>query len=154
MFGISNFFGSYDDGYINCEFKRPTDIRINDDNIPANINRFQLLKDKYVVFLAEGTFRNGQILKHRVKDASAEPLVKFSGHFFRLFHNFQFFFQPLGIAVNLEAKSNVFLRLHGAFMIGAWLGSASLGILVARYFKQTWTGAQCCKKDVWFVIHR
>ena len=81
MFGISNFFGSYDDGYINCEFKRPTDIRINDDNIPANINRFQLLKDKYVVFLAEGTFRNGQILKHRVKDASAEPLVKFSGHF-------------------------------------------------------------------------
>jgi hypothetical protein len=60
----------------------------------------------------------------------------------------------LGIAVNLEAKSNIFLRLHGAFMIGAWLGSASLGILVARYFKQTWTGTQCCKKDVWFVIHR
>ena len=75
MFGITHFTGSYDDGYINCEFKRPTDIRIDDDNIPANINRFQLLKDQYVVFLAEGTFRNGQLLKHRVKDASAEPLV-------------------------------------------------------------------------------
>ena len=24
----------------------------------------------------------------------------------------------------------------------------------ARYFKQTWTGAQCCSKDMWFVIHR
>ena len=96
MFGISNFFGSYDDGYINCEFKRPTDIRINDDNIPANINRFQLLKDKYVVFLAEGTFRNGQILKHRVKDASAEPLVKFSGHFFDFSIIFNFFFPAIG----------------------------------------------------------
>ena len=39
-------------------------------------------------------------------------------------------------------------------MIGAWIGSASLGIMVARYFKQTWTGSQCCKKDVWFVVHR
>ena len=77
MFGITHFTGSYDDGYIQCEFKRPTDIRIEDDNIPANINRFQLLKDQYVVFLAEGTFRNGQVLKHRIKDASAEPLVRF-----------------------------------------------------------------------------
>jgi hypothetical protein len=29
-----------------------------------------------------------------------------------------------------------------------------LGMMVARYFKQTWTGAQCCSKDMWFVIHR
>ena len=76
-FGTKDFVGAYDDGYINCQFKRPTEIKIEDDNIPANINRFQLLKDKYVVFLAEGAFRNGRMSKHRVKDASAEPLVIF-----------------------------------------------------------------------------
>ena len=27
-------------------------------------------------------------------------------------------------------------------------------MMVARYFKPTWTGAQCCSKDIWFVIHR
>ena len=64
------------------------------------------------------------------------------------------FFQPLGFVGVLEGKSDILLRLHGAFMIGAWIGSASLGMLVARYFKQTWTGSQCCKKDMWFVLHR
>ena len=52
------------------------------------------------------------------------------------------------------ASSKIALRLHGAFMIFAWIGSASLGMLVARYFKQTWTSTQCCKKDIWFVVHR
>ena len=37
------------------------------------------------------------------------------------------FFQKLGIVGVLEAKSDIFLRLHGAFMIGAWIGAASLG---------------------------
>ena len=36
-------------------------------------------------------------------------------------------FQKLGIVGVLEAKSDIFLRLHGAFMIGAWIGAASLG---------------------------
>ena len=55
-------------------------------------------------------------------------------------------FQELGIVGELKAKSDILLRLHGAFMIAAWIGAASLGMMVARYFKQTWTGAQCCKK--------
>ena len=98
MFGITHFTGSYDDGYIQCEFKRPTDIRIEDDNIPANINRFQLLKDQYVVFLAEGTFRNGQVLKHRIKDASAEPLVRFL-YFWREIQILDFLFIFLTILI-------------------------------------------------------
>ena len=134
-FGITHFQGSYNDGFINCEFRRPSEISIDDNNVPANVNMFRLLKDKYIILLAEGAFRDGKILKHRTKDSSSEPLA-------------------LGIATNLQAKSKLFLKLHGAFMIGAWIGAASLGMMVARYFKQTWTGTQCCKKDMWFVVHR
>lgn len=48
--------------------------------------------------------------------------------------------------------SKLFLRLHAAFMIVAWIGTASVGILLARYFKQTWVGSQLCGKDQWFAV--
>ena len=63
MFAITNFDVSYDSGFITCEFKRPSEFTLNDDNVPANINTFRLLQDKYVIFLAEGTF------KYRVSQA-------------------------------------------------------------------------------------
>ena len=39
-------------------------------------------------------------------------------------------------------------------MIGAWVFFASVGMFLARYFKQTRTGAKCCKLDQWFIWHR
>lgn len=42
--------------------------------------------------------------------------------------------------------------LHGSFMVAAWIGSASIGILLARYFKKTWVGSQLCGKDQWFAV--
>ena len=56
-------------------------------------------------------------------------------------------------------------------MIGAWICSASLGIIMARwentpenfwiqwhlflrYFKQTWTSKRCFNLDQWFIWHR
>lgn len=53
---------------------------------------------------------------------------------------------------NFSGASVLLLRLHGAFMIIAWIGTASLGILLARYFKTTWVGSQMCGKDQWFVV--
>lgn len=52
----------------------------------------------------------------------------------------------------LGGASKLFLRLHAAFMITAWIGTASVGILLARYFKQTWVGSQLCGKDQWFAV--
>lgn len=49
-------------------------------------------------------------------------------------------------------SSKLFLRLHAAFMLTAWIGTASVGILLARYFKQTWVGSQLCGKDQWFAV--
>lgn len=50
------------------------------------------------------------------------------------------------------AASKLLLRLHGAFMVAAWIGTASIGILLARYFRQTWVNSQLCGKDHWFAV--
>ncbi|XP_045540142.1 putative ferric-chelate reductase 1 homolog [Papilio machaon] len=52
------------------------------------------------------------------------------------------------------AASKLLIKLHGSFMLLAWLGSASIGILLARYFRQTWVGKQLGGKDIWFAYHR
>jgi len=39
-------------------------------------------------------------------------------------------------------------------MIAAWVCSASLGIILARYYKQTWTSRSCYNLDQWFIWHR
>lgn len=41
----------------------------------------------------------------------------------------------------------------GALMLLAWMGSGSVGTVVARYLKVT-DGRSCCGKDRWFVVRR
>jgi hypothetical protein len=60
--------------------------------------------------------------------------------------------QSLADVSIVAESSNLLVRLHGAFMIGAWIGAAGIGILLARYFKQTWVGSQLCGKDQWFAV--
>ncbi|XP_015598085.1 putative ferric-chelate reductase 1 homolog isoform X2 [Cephus cinctus] len=52
------------------------------------------------------------------------------------------------------ATSDVLIRVHGALMLASWIGTASIGILLARYYKQTWVNSQLCGKDQWFAWHR
>ena len=35
-------------------------------------------------------------------------------------------------------RSDLLVKLHGLFMLVAWLGCAGAGMMMARYFKQTW----------------
>ncbi|XP_047036752.1 putative ferric-chelate reductase 1 homolog [Helicoverpa zea] len=51
-------------------------------------------------------------------------------------------------------KSKLLLKLHGCCMLVAWLATSSIGILLARYFRQTWVGKQLGGKDIWFAYHR
>ncbi|KAF2351088.1 Cytochrome b561/ferric reductase transmembrane [Trinorchestia longiramus] len=55
---------------------------------------------------------------------------------------------------NLEASSDIFVVLHASFMVAAWVGAASSGIFIARYFKQTWKNYKTCNIDQWFHCHR
>lgn len=58
----------------------------------------------------------------------------------------------LSEVTEFAGASNLLLRIHGAFMLTAWIGTASVGILLARYFKQTWVGSSLCGKDQWFAV--
>ncbi|XP_052873579.1 putative ferric-chelate reductase 1 homolog [Anopheles cruzii] len=49
---------------------------------------------------------------------------------------------------------SVLKRLHGTFMVIAWLFFNSLGISVARYFKQTWINRQHFGVSRWIFYHR
>ncbi|XP_023332869.1 putative ferric-chelate reductase 1 homolog [Eurytemora carolleeae] len=39
-------------------------------------------------------------------------------------------------------------------MVVAWLGFAGIGIIMARYFKDTWMRGDCCGLAQWFLWHR
>lgn len=60
--------------------------------------------------------------------------------------------KSLADVTGFTGASKILLRLHGAFMVTAWIGTASIGILIARYFRQTWVGSSLCGKDHWFAV--
>ncbi|KAJ8708618.1 hypothetical protein PYW08_010000 [Mythimna loreyi] len=63
---------------------------------------------------------------------------------------------PMSLATvgTAAGSSKLLLKLHGCFMLIAWLGTSSIGILLARYFRQTWVGKTLGGKDIWFAYHR
>jgi hypothetical protein len=52
----------------------------------------------------------------------------------------------------LVASSDLLVRIHGALMLASWIGTASVGMLLARYYRQTWVSSQLCGKDHWFAV--
>ena len=54
----------------------------------------------------------------------------------------------------VEKSSNILMKAHGILMVVAWLGCAGTGIVLARYFKDTWKDSSCCGQDHWFLWHR
>lgn len=97
--------------------------------------RFDLPKQSYFLLLASGSGVRPTTVDYHdiVRLASAQSL-------------------RLSEVSSVAGRSKLLLRLHGAFMIVAWIGTASIGILLARYFKQTWVGSSACGKDIWFAV--
>merc|ERR1712038_770067 len=89
----------------------------------------------YHLMLARGKAVEGVMRRHEAKIVSGAP-------------------RGLGEVGAVTSKSRLLIFLHGAFMLGAWICSASLGIIMARYFKQTWTSRRCFNLDQWFIWHR
>ncbi|XP_076441080.1 putative ferric-chelate reductase 1 [Babylonia areolata] len=52
------------------------------------------------------------------------------------------------------SPASVFIKAHGSLMIVAWIFAASIGIIMARYFKDVWKDSACCGQKIWFQIHR
>lgn len=121
---------SYVDGVIYCKVERDAKTTIEG-------HTFDLINSKYHLLLATGdNLRDNSVGYHSSSRAAAAQAIS------------------LSVVGNISGASVLLLRLHGAFMITAWIGTASIGILLARYFKQTWVGSQMCGKDQWFAWHR
>lgn len=118
------------DGIIYCKVQRDVVTQVRGKS-------FNLLNNKYHLLVASGTgLKENSVGYHDIgRLPSGSPT-------------------NLAIVQDLSASSTILLRLHGAFMVIAWIGTTSLGIILARYFKQTWVGKQTCGKDQWFVWHR
>lgn len=118
------------DGVIHCKIERQAQTTVRG-------KRFDLINDQYNLLLATGEgLKENSVGYHSIaKLASAQK-------------------QSLADIAEFKGASVLLLRIHGALMLTAWIGTASLGILFARYFKQTWVGNQLCGKDQWFVWHR
>ncbi|CAF1163143.1 unnamed protein product [Rotaria sp. Silwood1] len=52
------------------------------------------------------------------------------------------------------SDSTGLMKAHGIIMIFTWIVLVSTGILIARYFKLSWSNKKICNKAVWFAIHR
>ncbi|CAG0921481.1 unnamed protein product [Notodromas monacha] len=132
--GITNFFGSVRDTTISCSFDLEPEFTLSHGNYSSVYN---LGAKRYHLLLATGNQKSPtQVGYHtsgtaRTKDTTA-----------------------LSSTLIQAADSMLFIRLHGAFMFGAWIGTASMGILFARYFKTTWSNSSCMKKDLWFRFHQ
>ena len=75
---------------------------------------WDLQKDLFHVMLARGPVdSDGNVEFHNTRIVSAAR-------------------KGLGEVEALKSKSRLFIFLHGAFMLGAWVFSASLGIILAR----------------------
>jgi hypothetical protein len=116
------------DGWISCSWRRRRELTIEGQD-------WNLGREKFHIMLAQGTVTEGRLVKHRAKVISGDK-------------------RGLGEPGLVEAKSKLFILLHGSFMIAAWVCAASLGIIIARYYKQTWTSTRCCNLDQWFIWHR
>lgn len=121
---------SFVDGIIRCKIER-------DPVTSVRGKTFDLINTPYNLLLASGkTVRENGVGYHDLgRLPTSRPIL-------------------LSEVQNLAGSSTLLLRLHGAFMIIAWIGTTSLGIVLARYFKQTWVGSQLCGKDQWFAWHR
>ncbi|XP_048766031.2 putative ferric-chelate reductase 1 isoform X2 [Ostrea edulis] len=56
--------------------------------------------------------------------------------------------------VTAETNDQLMAKLHGCFMMIAWVMFSSIGIVTARYFKDGWSGKTLVGQKVWFQIHR
>lgn len=122
--------GSIRDDVISCKFWREKTTVVEG-------REFDLVNKPYNLLVAAGkSLRNNGVGFHDTAYAAtgAAKLLSDVGGF--------------------TTASNILIRVHGALMLASWIGTASIGILLARYYRQTWVGSQLCGKDQWFAWHR
>ncbi|XP_035740364.1 putative ferric-chelate reductase 1 homolog isoform X1 [Vespa mandarinia] len=120
---------SLDDDLITCKFWRDKITVIQD-------HKFDLVNKPYYLLLVHGSEvkANGVGYHDLLYDSTGEAKL-------------------LSDVGSFTASNNMLIHIHGSLMIVAWMGTTSIAILLARYYKQTWVHSRMCGKDHWFAWH-
>ncbi|KAF2879335.1 hypothetical protein ILUMI_26846 [Ignelater luminosus] len=130
QFGIQLLNATSADGTLYCKVLRNTKTTVNN-------KEFDLVKSQYHILIAAGTtLKPNSVGYHDIGRLASEQK------------------RYLSDVSEVAGASKILLRLHGAFMLAAWIGTASLGTFIARYYRKTWVGRTICGKDLWFAYHR
>ncbi|XP_046567081.1 putative ferric-chelate reductase 1 isoform X2 [Haliotis rubra] len=129
--GLSDPRGSVNDGIFDCSFLRQTDGY-------GDVKLFNLTQDWHLMFA-----RGKATVGFRKKPHVPTPAVTSS-------------------LVDLQATDSAgttqliypLVQVHGCLMSIAWLMFASIGLVIARYFKPMWPDKDIRGLKVWFQIHR
>lgn len=119
----------YEDGIITCRWSRPI-------HTVTNGKIFDLRNDGIHILLAKGPIDStGNKIIHNAELASAYPV-------------------NLTSILLVVGKTSILLKIHGSFMTAAWIWLVSIGILLARHYKEVWMKYKLCNTKVWFSVHR
>lgn len=116
----------YNDGNLYCRVERFSPYEINGKTFD--------LSNSFYILLARGSSSETGVRYHERQKTASKRSVSFSE------------------LSAVESSSGVLIKLHGSFMVAAWMFTASIGILFARYFRLTWVDKQVMGKDLWFVV--
>ncbi|XP_067677457.1 putative ferric-chelate reductase 1 isoform X2 [Haliotis asinina] len=123
--------GSYTNGVFQCSYSLPKQGSLDQNLFDLNRNRYLLL--------AQGE----ALAATTIKKHDQNPYVTTRAADFQKFEE-----------LTTAAIPDALVKAHGSLMVLAWIFAASLGIVIARYYKPQWPESKCCGEKVWFQLHR
>lgn len=129
--GLSMVSSNYMNGILTCTFTQTTTSTVT--------GVLNLDSTKYNIFMSRGAAYAASIDMHDSippRSAAAASL------------------QDITVDVTADAVVFPLIKAHGSLMLVAWVFAASIGIVMARYFKPVWPDNTWFGQKIWFQIHR
>ncbi|KAI2807574.1 DOMON domain-containing protein frrs1L [Blomia tropicalis] len=131
--GVTVVNATYSNGMLYCKWRKRRRFTLRG-------TRFDLKESQYYIMMAYGrlaTLNNFHRKEIHMDKVVSESLIDFK------------------LVGFISAHSKMFLvKLHASFMVLAWVGFVSIGIITARYFKPLWLSHSMFGVRIWFAIHR
>lgn len=122
--------GRVSEGRIHCFIERPNNVTTIDGAT------FDLNSDHYLLLAKGYSLQTNMVADH--------------GPRYRAVSHRSVFLRPKIVDVGGARPMTI---AHGALMIVAWIGTAAIGIFIARFFKNSWNERKVCGTEVWFFWH-
>ncbi|KAK3592565.1 hypothetical protein CHS0354_000894 [Potamilus streckersoni] len=141
-YGINRTDGKVENGVFTCSFSRAKTVAVSSGRhkkraAVSDATFFDLNEDWYLMFAhgrGPATAKYPHVMNPKISNAKAD----------------------LQSVIDLAADSKKvdLTKVHGSLMIVAWIFLASIGTVMARFYKPVWPDSRIFGEKVWFQIHR